>query len=67
MSLRYKGGVISSVAPTTSGTSYTGVATGVWSMEDQIQAKAAGLWPKGVSVPDSPTSIVATAVAQASG
>lgn len=55
MSLRYKGGVISSVAPTTSGTPYTGVAQGIWSMEDQIQAKAAGLWPKAVGVPDAPT------------
>jgi len=60
MSLRYKGGVISSVAPTTSGTSYTGVATGVWSMEDQIQAKAAGLWPKGAGVPGSPTITTVT-------
>lgn len=61
MSLRYKGGVISSVAPTTSGTPYTGVATGVWSMEDQIQAKFAGLWPKGAVAPDPPTGLTATA------
>jgi|LakMenEpi03Aug12_release.lakeMendotaPanAssembly.Ray.scaffolds.fasta_scaffold45109_3 alpha-tubulin suppressor-like RCC1 family protein len=61
MSLRYKGGIISSVAPTTSGTPYTGAAPGIWSKDDQMQAKAAGLWPKGVGVPDAPTSIVATA------
>jgi hypothetical protein len=61
MSLRYKGGIISSVAPTTSGTPYTGVAQGIWSMEDQIQAKAAGLWPASAGVPDAPTAITVTA------
>lgn len=55
MSLRYKGGIISSIIPTTNGTSYTGVATGIWSLEDQIQAKAAGLWPKGAGIPGAPT------------
>lgn len=55
MSLRFKGGVISSVPPTTSGTPYTGLAKGVWSLEDQIQAKAAGLWPRAIGTPEAPT------------
>ena len=61
MSLRYKGGIISPDAPTTSGTPYTGAAGGIWSMDDQMQAKAAGLWPKGAVVPDPPTGLTATA------
>ena len=61
MSLRFKGGVISSIAPTTSGTPYTGLAKGVWSLEDQIQAKAAGLWPRAIGTPEAPTIGTVTA------
>ena len=41
MSRRYKGGVISATAPTTTSL----VATGFWSLVQQLQAKAASLWP----------------------
>lgn len=41
MSRRYKGGVISATAPTTS----TSSATGVWTLPQQMQAQAAGNWP----------------------
>ena len=41
MSMRYKGGVISATPPTTSGAS----AIGMWTLEQQFQAKGAGNWP----------------------
>lgn len=41
MSMRFKGGVISATAPTTS----TSAASGVWTLPQQFQAKAAGNWP----------------------
>jgi hypothetical protein len=41
MSRRYKGGVISATAITTSSTT----ATGVFTLQQQMQAKAASLWP----------------------
>lgn len=41
MSMRYKGGVISATAPTTS----SSAATGVWTLQQQLQAIAAGNWP----------------------
>ena len=41
MSLRYKGGVISATPPTTS----TSSASGSWTLQQQLQAIAAGLWP----------------------
>lgn len=44
MSNRYKGGVISATPPTTTGGD-TGTAPGVWTLEQQMQAQAAGLWP----------------------
>ena len=40
MSNRYQGGVISATAPTTS----TSAASGVWTLQQQLQAKAAGNW-----------------------
>jgi len=40
MSMRYKGGVISATAPTTS----TSAASGVWTLPQQLQALAAGNW-----------------------
>jgi hypothetical protein len=42
MSMRYKGGVISATSPTTSQTS----ASGSWTLEQQMQATAAGNWPR---------------------
>lgn len=41
MSMRYKGGVISATAPTTS----SSAATGVWTLPQQFQAIAANNWP----------------------
>jgi hypothetical protein len=41
MSMRYKGGVISATPPTTSTTS----ASGSWTLQQQMQATAAGNWP----------------------
>lgn len=41
MSMRYKGGVISATAPTTS----TSAATGVWTLPQQLQALVASNWP----------------------
>ena len=41
MSNRYKGGVISATPPTTS----TSSASGAWTLEQQMQAQAAGTWP----------------------
>ena len=49
MSNRYKGGVISATAPTTS----SSVATGVWTLEQQLQAKTAGNWPFTPSAPSA--------------
>ena len=44
MSNRYKGAVISATAPTTTG-GPTGVASGAWTLEQQMQLQAASLWP----------------------
>ena len=41
MSNRYKGGIISATPPTTS----TAAASGAWTLEQQMQAQAAGTWP----------------------
>jgi len=41
MSNRYKGGIISATPPTTS----TTAASGAWTLEQQMQAQAAGTWP----------------------
>ena len=45
MSMRYKGGVISATAPTTSAVA----ATGMWTLVQQMQAQAAGDWPVPIS------------------
>jgi len=44
--MRYKGGVISATAPTTS----TSAATGVWTLTQQMQAKGQNIWPSVVPV-----------------
>jgi len=44
MSNRYKGAVISATPPTTSG-GPSGTASGAWTLEQQLQLQAAGLWP----------------------
>jgi hypothetical protein len=60
MSKQYPGGIISKTPPTTSGTPYTGVATGIWTLDQALQAQKAGNWPKGLTVPDAPTIGTAT-------
>ena len=44
MSNRYKGGIISATPPTTTG-GESGTASGAWTLEQQMQLTAAGLWP----------------------
>jgi hypothetical protein len=46
MSMRYKGGVISATAPTTS----SSAASGIWTVTQQMQAKGQGLWPVFVPI-----------------
>ena len=52
---KYKGRLISLTQPTTSGTPYTGVANGIWSSQDELVAINAGVWTKGLTVPNMPT------------
>ena len=49
MSRRYKGGVISATAPTTS----TSSATGVWTLPQQMQAIVGSGWPFQPALPGS--------------
>ena len=51
--MRYKGGVISATAPTTSGSA----ASGIWTLEQQMQAVGGGVWPV---LPGAPTSVTAS-------
>lgn len=44
MSLGYKGGIISATPPTTTG-GPSGTASGIWSLQTQLQAIANGDWP----------------------
>lgn len=53
--MRYKGGVISATAPTTS----TSTAKGIWTAEQQFQSVGASVWPRS---PGAPTIGTATAV-----
>jgi len=46
MSMRYKGATLSATAPVTTG-GEDGTAPGAWTLEQQAQAQAAGLWPLG--------------------
>jgi len=52
--MRYKGGVISATAPTTS----TSTAKGIWTLEQQFQSVGASVWPRS---PGAPTIGTATA------
>jgi len=54
MSMRYKGGVISATAPTTS----TSTAKGIWTATQQMQSVGASVWPCS---PGAPTFGTATA------
>jgi len=53
MSNRYKGGIISATPPTTTGPYQNGTASGAWTLEQQMQLTAAGLWPTAGSVDPS--------------
>jgi hypothetical protein len=54
MSNRYKGGIISATPPTTNGPFEDGAASGAWTLEQQMQAAAAGTWPTAGNVnPDA--------------
>ena len=61
MANRWKGKFVVATAATSSGTAYTGKANGSWSLNNQIQQKQGGLWAKGQTVPNAPTSVSATA------
>lgn len=56
MSSRYKGGVISATAPTTS----TSAAKGIWSTTQLAQAVAAGTWPRSPGAPTIGTATTST-------
>ena len=45
MSRRYKGGVISATAPVPTGPYQCGTAKGIWTLPQQMQARAANIWP----------------------
>lgn len=60
MSKRYRGGVISATPPTTT-SGRSGVAKGVWSLQDQMQAVQAATWPTSPAAPAAPTSVSANA------
>ena len=56
MSRRYKGGVISATAPVPTGPFQCGTAKGIWTLPQQMQARAANIWPiAGNVVPGSQT------------
>lgn len=60
MANRWKGNIIAAAATTSSGTDYTGKANGAWGLNSQLQQKQGGLWAKGQTVPNAPTSVTAT-------
>ena len=62
MSKRFFGGILSTTKITTSGTAYTGAASGVWNIAQQSRIKQAGNWPKGqgISAPLDPTVTLIT-------
>lgn len=60
MSQRYKAGYVTSTLPTSSGVAYTGAASGAWTLQNQMQAVSASLWPRSPGVAGAPTSVVAT-------
>jgi hypothetical protein len=46
-------------APVASGTAYTGRADGIFSLNEQVLLKAAGLWATAIAAPSAPTSVTA--------
>jgi hypothetical protein len=60
MSKRYKAGLVTATEPSSSGTPYTGAASGSWIMQRQMQALQAALWPRSPGIPNSPTAVQAS-------
>ena len=56
MSRRYKGGVISATAPVPTGPYLCGTAKGIWTLPQQMQARAANIWPIAGNVQPSSNS-----------
>lgn len=50
MSNRYFGGILSTTKISTSGTAYTGAASGVWNIVQQARAQKLLAWPKGQGI-----------------
>lgn len=51
---KFKANLITSVVPVSSGTAYTGKASGRWSTQDQVQAIKSSLWSLGIKAPTAP-------------
>jgi hypothetical protein len=61
MSRRYKAGLVTASEPSSSGTPYTGAASGSWIRQRHSQSVFESAWPKATSVPGAPTSVQASA------
>lgn len=62
---RFKGGVRRAISANSSG-DFTGQASGIWELTEQLQLKADGQWPLSALVPEAPTSASAqTGIGQA--
>ena len=59
MSRRYKGGVISATAPVPTGPYQCGTAKGIWTLPQELQATAAGIWPIAGNIQDGTFAIFA--------
>ena len=60
MANRWKGNLVANAA-TSSSTDYTGKANGAWGLNNQLQQKQSGLWPRGIGAPQVPTNVSAGA------
>lgn len=61
MSMRYRGGRVSTTPPTTSNTNYTGVASGVWTIGHSAFYVGNNAWPIAARTPRVPTGVTANA------
>ena len=60
MSRRYKAGLVTAVEPSSSGTPYTGAASGSWVIQRHAQSVYESAWPKSVGRPGAPTGVQAS-------
>jgi hypothetical protein len=60
VSTRYPGGVITKTPIVPSGPYESGTASGVWTLEQQLQAQEAGIWPTAGLQPDYIEDVFAT-------